>query len=1106
MTYDGTSSKVWRNSKTPATIAASAHTMTVGFRVGQWQGPVDVFGFGGSVARLIIYDEAISQADAEAALLGLGALYGIVTDVPNVYKPEAYVVDSDVFDPDSSDIMRIRGRNLTALSNIHVGTSTYVTTPAIASHALFDGSNDKLALSVARSALLGGSGWTFSALVDCRALAVDGGSMTNQILFTETAAYMGVEVFKGGARIWQYNSGGTIIFTAVAGGIGNGIHLIQARWTGAFIEIRVDNGEWASTVLTTIGGLGTFRFGCNYNATGAFFKGRMIEAWFSASSLLDVTLDLLSAGVNHKYGLKLGGVAPMIFDPAILPLSGYWKPGDYTSSGVGLWVGAASVGASGGRNLSDISNYPTSVTTTAISIKSFGDMPDFDGVDDNLTTALTVNDLFGTGAFSGWVLIDVDRIIGANGTGTTYANDTVIGTATNAYWVIALKSDGKAYIRGVPVGGGTIELAIDLQGGWNLLQWRCDATDIYFRTNGEDWVSAAFPTMNASSLTETLAFGAIPSYSSNEYNGRMAEVALSTVDIGTKGCDDVLAYVNQAYGIGLGGYAPYAFDPTTLSLSLYCKTGNYVAGTWTGTASAGSSSGRNLTEATNYPAVAPNEVTCRVPTASSASRTLVHGAMPNFDGTNDKLAPAGTLDTYAAASTLSWWVLFYADKTVVNPGAGSHYTSPYLIGDAGTFAFLAYDGAGVTGRVSDGSTFPEVTVTCAPGSWHLAQMKYESSLLYVRVDAGPWSYIATCAAISDLTNVMLMGADYTSALFLDGKIAEVGITDTALSNATFNNIGASLAHEYDIDIGFSPAPFDRSTLSLTGYWKSGNYVAGTWPGTPNAGSPSPPSATEGTNYPSVSTTSIVTQLHPITIVNSRGVSTLTKAVEFMNPGEMVGNIVWYRGDLAVTTDNAGKTSAWDDQSSAGDSNRDLAQATGANRPAILASSKYNGKTVLDFNGSTTWLVSTAWATTYESPMTFHIVHHFDASSGNYLFDDKDATSRVALLFANAAQLYAGNSGVTGWTPTLGPKYSAPFVFESSTVATYYPTRDNVSQGGANAGTNDLSSLTVGARYTHTEGYHDGSIAELSAFDHALSSKERRILRRYTDSYFGRTFI
>lgn len=209
-------------------------------------------------------------------------------------------------------------------------------------------------------------------------------------------------------------------------------------------------------------------------------------------------------------------------------------------------------------------------------------------------------------------------------------------------------------------------------------------------------------------------------------------------------------------------------DPATLSLTGWWR-GSYSGSPWVGTASAGASGSRNLTEATNPP----------------ATGTALNGyATADFDGTNDVLSGAA-LSTYLSASAFSLWVLFNADTAASS--AGGHYSTPYLFGDTATYMLLSFDDSGVNARVSDGATFPTVTVACATGGWHLAQVQYGSSTLRLRVDGGSWSSTATCSAIGDLTATARTGLSYVATAY-DGRIAEIGVTNTALSLATFDDI------------------------------------------------------------------------------------------------------------------------------------------------------------------------------------------------------------------------------------------------------------------------------------------------------------------------------
>lgn len=269
-------------------------------------------------------------------------------------EPEIDSADSDVFDPAGGDRVFVRGRNLTGASG-YVGDDALTNVKTFGAMPDHNGINNKLALSVNRATLLGGSGWSFSALVNFQGLAADAGALSNQTLFSETLQYVTIEVFDNGLRLLQFNAAGTVLSSVTAYGLTSGWHLVQARWTGTQIQVRIDGGAWSSAAQTEIGGSGTFRFGSNYSGTNYFLKGPWAEALFADSSLSDATMDNIVAGVNNDYGLNLGGVAASAFDRASLSLTAFFRPGNYVS---GTWTGLASAGGSLGRDATEATNPP----------------------------------------------------------------------------------------------------------------------------------------------------------------------------------------------------------------------------------------------------------------------------------------------------------------------------------------------------------------------------------------------------------------------------------------------------------------------------------------------------------------------------------------------------------------------------------------------------------------------------------------------------------------------------------------------------------------------------------------------------------------------------
>jgi hypothetical protein len=213
------------------------------------------------------------------------------------------------------------------------------------------------------------------------------------------------------------------------------------------------------------------------------------------------------------------------------------------------------------------------------------------------------------------------------------------------------------------------------------------------------------------------------------------------------------------------------FDPASLSLEGWWRA-DFAASPWTGTASAGGSGARNLTEATNPPAVGAAQ----------------NGKNPaDFDGTNDLLGSATTFTTFAAAAAGSIWCLFYADTSAADAGAGSRHDNEGLVAEEGgaTALNLTFSAGGVSVSLYDGA-FKEVITACGTGAYHLAQAKWNSTNLYLRIDSGSWVSIAA-GALSGSAGGLVVGRNYDTK-FLDGRILDVGMATSALSDGSFDSV------------------------------------------------------------------------------------------------------------------------------------------------------------------------------------------------------------------------------------------------------------------------------------------------------------------------------
>lgn len=208
---------------------------------------------------------------------------------------------------------------------------------------------------------------------------------------------------------------------------------------------------------------------------------------------------------------------------------------------------------------------------------------------------------------------------------------------------------------------------------------------------------------------------------------------------------------------GTPGGAASSFDPATLALTGWWRA-SYAGSPWTGTASAGTSGSRNLTEATNPPAVG----------------AAINGLTPaDLDGANDRLLNATLMTTMVSASAGTLVALFNADAAAADGGATSAYTLPLLIGeDASGALYLAYSSSGVRfGGVSAAPAHNSVAVAASPGSLHFAVATWNATTMSLSVDGGAFSSVAHVLTLGG--GSVSVGKNYDGTAFFNGQLAEI---------------------------------------------------------------------------------------------------------------------------------------------------------------------------------------------------------------------------------------------------------------------------------------------------------------------------------------------
>lgn len=218
--------------------------------------------------------------------------------------------------------------------------------------------------------------------------------------------------------------------------------------------------------------------------------------------------------------------------------------------------------------------------------------------------------------------------------------------------------------------------------------------------------------------------------------------------------------------------AASGFDPTTEILGGFWRA-SFASSPWAGTASAGTSGARSVTEATSPP------------TVGTAQNALNPAA---FDGASNVISTSLNLDQFVNQNAGWVWCLFYGVTAAVGAAVGSRIDNPGLVAhNGGGVGFvLGYSTSGVTVSLYSAGGYKELAIAAATGSYHLAQVRWDGTNLQMRVDAGAWSSIAS-APIAFGAGVVNIGKNYAS-LFANVRVLEVGMSAVVPSDTKASNL------------------------------------------------------------------------------------------------------------------------------------------------------------------------------------------------------------------------------------------------------------------------------------------------------------------------------
>lgn len=193
---------------------------------------------------------------------------------------------------------------------------------------------------------------------------------------------------------------------------------------------------------------------------------------------------------------------------------------------------------------------------------------------------------------------------------------------------------------------------------------------------------------------------------------------------------------------------------------------------WLGEDTAGTSIGRDLYEATNFP----------------GSGTAQNGyTPPAFDGANDLLGASGAAEDYFGTTA---WTIHAVVKCIslAAPGGFTADNEALLsVGPGSSAVALAFDSTGVTALQYDGigGTAETPRIAVGTAAYRIIQARWTGTQIQCRVDGGAWQSAACTSqvAYSGTGEVLRVGVNYDGTKFLNCNLLEHGVFDTSLSDS-----------------------------------------------------------------------------------------------------------------------------------------------------------------------------------------------------------------------------------------------------------------------------------------------------------------------------------
>lgn len=466
-----------------------------------------------------------------------------------------------------------------------------------------------------------------------------------------------------------------------------------------------------------------------------------------------------------------------------IALNGWWRA-DYPA--LMDWKGSPSGGGSGANDLEAGGDPPGGGTPQSGFIPA-----QFDGNDDVLASTAYIENLIGLSAYTAIVLFYADS---ADAAATNVEDDPALLTDTWPGWVVAFSDAGFGIAH---YDGSWQRHRVDCSvGEYHIGQIRYDGTDLSIRVDSKAW--AAFPAGDLTHTASSYVLNVGKGYAGAAFEGRILEIMLAPAAFSDARMDSIVDYLRARYALGVG-----------LALNGWWRA-DYAGSPWDGTASPGPSGARAL-----FSGTAPG------------TGTPQGGYVPAaFDGNDDTLESAVYIEDYVSESAYSIVVLFAADAA--EPAEPDQQDDPALFTDTMPGVAVTFSDAGFgVAHYDDGAAAWKTLITpCGTATYHIGQVVYDGATLKMRIDSDAWLPLAGVGNLSytPATETPLIGASDAGNYF-EGRILEMMVAGTALTDAQFDNIVAYLNSRYALGLN----------LALSGWWRADYPGPTTWDGTISGG-------------------------------------------------------------------------------------------------------------------------------------------------------------------------------------------------------------------------------------------------------------------------------